>query len=421
MTSLLPPRLPRQADRLRAGARSASEVAADLRHRRPLLLVTALGGAVTAAATLLVCMAAGVVGWFLTDAGAHGTPSDGLRTGALGWLMGHGSGVTVQGVPVTAVPLGVTALCAWACWQVGMRVGDSISGHGPDAARLGDGERDLTVPVAVTSFTLGYAVLALIVTHAAGSAATAPSAAGVLVWSVLLAAGVGGTAIAIGSGRAATWSALLPEPLRACLSAVRLLLLTWLGVAGVVLLASLLLHFSTAVNVMSQLHTDAGAAVLYTLLTLLVLPNAAVFSGAYLLGPGFTVGVGTLVSPGAVALGPLPMFPLLAALPHGAPGWAQALQALAPLAAVYAVARTQHRRPTVRWDLGLLRGLGAGVVAGAVVGIASAIAGGAVGPGRMADVAPLAGAVLAHAVAYFGLGGLLAGAVMTWWQRRTLG
>ena len=36
------------------------------------------------------------------------------------------------------------------------------------------------------------------------------------------------------------------------------------------------------------------------------------------LGPGFTVGSHTLVAPTAVALGPLPMFPLLAALPEAA-------------------------------------------------------------------------------------------------------
>ena len=52
-----------------------------------------LGGAAAAAGTLVVCLALGVVGWFLADAGAHGAPRDGLRVGALGWLMAHGSGV----------------------------------------------------------------------------------------------------------------------------------------------------------------------------------------------------------------------------------------------------------------------------------------------------------------------------------------
>jgi hypothetical protein len=39
----------------------------------------------------------------------------------------------------------------------------------------------------------------------------------------------------------------------------------------------------------------------------------------------------------------------------------------------------------------------------------------------MADVGPYAGQVLVHAIAWFGVAGVLAGLAMTWWQRRTLG
>lgn len=412
MTSLLPPST--------RAARSAGEVSADLRHRRPLVLTTLFGGAVAAFGTLLIAMAGGAVGWYLTDAGAHGTSSDGLRMGAFAWLLGHGSGVSVGGVGVSAIPLGLTVFCGWACWRAGVRVGDSISAHGPDVHRLADGERDMVVPVAALCFAIGYVVVAEVTLRLTGSPATHPSSAGVLVWSVLLAGGVGGCAIAVGSGRAAGWLARLPEPVRATGLGVRRLLVAWWLVSALVLLVALVWHFSTAANVMSQLHARAGGATLYTLLMVLVLPNASLFSGAYLLGPGFSVGVGTLVSPSAVAIGPLPMFPLFAALPaSGATaGWLRALEALAPLVAAYAVALTQHRRPAVRWEVGLARGLAVGVVAGVVTGLLSAVAGGAIGPGRMADVAPLAGAVLWHAIASFGIGGLAAGAAMTWWQRR---
>src|SRR4051812_45800915 len=112
-------------------ARTSDQVSADLRHRRPLVVVATLGGVTAAVATLVVCLALGVVGWFLTDAGAHGAPRDALRAGALAWLMAHGSGVHVQGAAVTLVPLGLTLVVAWALWRVGNRVGDSISGTGP--------------------------------------------------------------------------------------------------------------------------------------------------------------------------------------------------------------------------------------------------------------------------------------------------
>ncbi|WP_246354870.1 DUF6350 family protein [Nocardioides ungokensis] len=172
MTSLLP--------RSTTASTGVSDAGGDLGHRRPLALIAVLGGAAAAASTLLVCLAVGVVGWFLTDAGAHGTSRGGLRVGALGWLLAHGSGISVEGVAISAVPLGVTFLCAWAIWRIGHRVGDSVSGHGPDADGIADGERDWTVPVAWCFFTLGYLAVALVTASLATATTVAPRAAG---WS----------------------------------------------------------------------------------------------------------------------------------------------------------------------------------------------------------------------------------------------
>ena len=58
------------------------------------------------------------------------------------------------------------------------------------------------------------------------------------------------------------------------------------------------------------------------------------------------------------------------------------------------------------------------MLAGVVFGLLALLAGGAVGPGRMTDVGPLAFSVLVHAITAFGIGGLLGGLAMTWWQRR---
>jgi len=392
----------------------------DLRHRRPLALIATLGGAAAAASTLVVCLAAGIAGWFLTDAGSHGEPRDALQVGALGWLMGHGSGITVQGTPVGVVPLGLTLVVAWTIWRIGIRVGDFVSGHGPDADAIADGERDLTVPVAASLLAAGYAVV-LTVTHTlAATPATSPSLGRSLLWSILLCLVVGGAGIAVGSGRAAIWAAFVPVALREAAVTCRRILLGWFLVAGLVLVAALVVDLDTAVNVMSQLHTDAGDATVFTLLSLTVVPNAIVFSGAYLLGPGFTVGVGTLVSPSAVTLGPLPMFPLLAALPDDGtpPAWTAYLMALPLLVAFAATMRSQRLAPTARWDEGIIRGLAGGVLAGLLFGLLAAVAGGAVGPGRMTDVGPQVLDTTVYAVTAFGLGGLLGGVLATWLQRR---
>jgi hypothetical protein len=412
MTSLLP------------GSFSAGPVSprssTDPRHRSPLVPVALLGGAAAAGAVLLVCLAVGVVGWFLSDAGAHGTPRDGLRVGAIGWLMAHGSGVRVDGVAVTIVPLGISALCAWAAWRIGHRVGDAISGHGPDADRIADGERDWTVPTAALAFTAGYLVVAVLTGVLASTAATAPSLPRVVLWSILLCAAFGWTGIATGSGRLAIWAAEVPAWLRAGLAGGLRILATFLVASTVLFLAALAVDVGTAANVMSRLHTGAGDASVYTALTATVVPNAVVYAGSYLLGPGFVVGTGTLVSPSLVSLGPVPMFPLLAALPDNGPTpvWAAYLIGVPPLVAALAAAWAQRRRPTVRWEEGAVRGCVGGVLAGVLLGVVTAVSGGAGGPGRMREIGPDAMDVMVHAVTAFGIGGVVGGLVMTWWQRR---
>ncbi|MDI6911795.1 DUF6350 family protein [Nocardioides sp.] len=403
-----------------AAARLAGADRSDPRHRRPLVLVAVLGGASAALATLLICLAVGVVGWFLADAGAHGTPRDGLRVGALGWLLAHGSGIHVDGVAVSVVPLGLTALAAWAVWRLGHRVGDSVSGHGPDADRIADGERDWTVPTAAAAFLAGYLLVAFVTFRLAATAETAPSLPRVVGWSVLLCATFGLVAISVGSGRAAIWAAFVPASVRAAGAACLRVLGGYLALSASVFLVAFALDLGTAANVMSRLHLGAGDGTVYTALTATLVPNAVVFTGSYLLGPGFAVGVHTLVSPTGVALGPLPMFPLLAALPANGPtpGWTAYLLALPPLVAAAAVARSQRRYPTLRWDHGALRGCVGGALAGLLLGLLAAVAGGAVGPGRMREVGPFAFDVLVHAITAFGLGGLVGGVLMTWWQRR---
>ncbi|ANH36725.1 hypothetical protein I601_0272 [Nocardioides dokdonensis FR1436] len=392
------------------------------RHRWPLAVLAALGGAGAALGPLLVCLALGVSGWFLVDAGAHGTPSDGMRVGALTWLMAHGSGVQVEGVAVTAVPLGITLLAAWFLWRSGLRVGAAVSGRGPDADAISDGERDWTVPLAGLFLTLGYAVVGVVTLALAATPQTSPGTAGVVLWTIGLCLVIGLPALAVGSGRAAIWTSYVPATLVAALGIARRLLLTWLLLSTLALVAAFLLDVGTAANVMSQLHTSAGDAVLVVALSLVLVPNAVGFAGSYLMGPGFTVGAGTLVSPSAVALGPLPMFPMLAALPDSGttPAWTNALVALPPVLAAVVVARAMRRTPTLRWDEGALRGCVGGALAGVGFALLAALAGGAVGPGRMRDVGPFAGEVMVHAIVSFGLGGLVGGLLATAWHRRAL-
>ncbi len=399
--------------------RSVTVAPTDVAHRRPLVLLALLGGVAAAAGPLVVCLAVGVAGWFLSDAGAHGAPRDGLRAGAYAWLMGHGSGLTVTGITISAIPLGVSVICAWAVWRIGHRVGDSVSGHGPDADAVADGVRDWTVPAATGLFTAAYVAVAVVTLRALADAAP-PSGTRVVLWSLLLCLVVGGASIAIGAGRAAIWTAFLPLSLRAASTVCLKVVSTFLLVSAATLLVALAIDLGAALNVMSALHTDPGEATLYSGLTVVALPNAVLFAGSYLLGPGFAIGTATIASPTAVVLGPVPMFPLLAALPDdGRPeSWVALLLLVPPSAAAFAAARVHRLYPTTRWEEGAVRGCAGGIMAGLVVGGFAFLAGGSVGPGRMQDVGPFAMQVTLHAVVALGLGALVGSLLATWSYRR---
>jgi hypothetical protein len=305
-------------------------------------------------------------------------------------------------------------------WRIAHRVGDSVSGHGPDADAIADGVRDWTVPAATALFTTAYLAVA-VVTLRVLSADTLPlSGTRVVVWSLLLCVVVGGASISIGAGRAAIWTAFLPLSVRAAATVCLKVVSTFLLVSAATFLVALAVDLGAALNVMAELHTDVGEATLYAGLALVVLPNAVLFTGGYLLGPGFAVGTATITSPTAVVLGPVPAFPLLAALPDdGAPSsWVALLLLVPPVVAAYAAARVHRLYPTTRWEEGAVRGCAGGILAGLVVGGLSALAGGSVGPGRMQDVGPFAAQVTLHAVVALGLGALVGSLLATWSYRR---
>ena len=413
MTSLLPS----------STKRTAADVERDLATRRPLVLLAVLGGVAAAASTLVVCLGIAVVGWFLTDAGAHGAPSGALRVGALGWLTGHGSGVRIEGVAVTAVPLGITLLAAWAVWRLGQRVGRldlraraRRRRRRRRGARLDGAGRARPVHRRVRRHRGRHR-------HPGRHPGHRPERRRGWCSGRCCSAWASGDrrSPSARDGRRSGRRTCRPWS-RAAGHGCRRILQLWLGVAALAFVVALVVDFGTAANVMSQLHTDAGDAALLTVLSLSVVPNAVAWSGAYLLGPGFTVGAGTLVTPNAVVARPA------ADVPDA--GRAARRRRHPRLDAVAGRAAGAGRRSSAPPgpSAGTRRPAGrrarcAGAPAAYSPGSRSVssppLAGGAVGPGRMRDVGPLAFDVLVHAITAFGIGGLLGGLAMTFWARRT--
>ena len=228
--------------------------------------------------------------------------------------------------------------------------------------------------MAALLFLSGYVVTAVATWTLASTATTSPDAGRVVLWSVVLCGLVAAPTMAAGTGRAAVWGAWLPASVVATAAACRAVLTTWLWVALAFFVGALLLDAGTALNLVSQLGTDGAGTGLLAVVSLVLVPNAMVFSGAYLLGPGFTVGVQTIVAR-EVTVGALPVFPMLAALPDSGPtpGWTPWLVAVPPLVAAVGVARSQRGRPVLRYEEGALHGCAGGMLAGAAFGVLASL------------------------------------------------
>ncbi|WP_110240690.1 DUF6350 family protein [Nocardioides gilvus] len=390
------------------------------RHR-PALLLGAAAGLVSALVPVLTCAGLALAGWYLSDAGGHGAAGDAMGVGAIAWLVGHGAGFTVGGASVTVLPLAVTLTLAWWTWRTGVRLGESVWAHGPDVHRIGDGERDWTVPQAVAGLVVGYLATLLVVLNLVSGPSYEPRLAPALTGALALSLLVGGPAVAVGSGRAAIWAAGLPPVARHAFAAARRILVWYVVASTAVFLLAMGLGISEAGFMVSQLGLSPSEAFQYALLNLAFLPNAVLFTGAFLLGPGFAAGTATVVSPSAVVLGPLPLLGLFAALPApGVPatGWALTI-AVPVVVAAWAAGRHQWERPTLRWDHGVLRACAGGLLAATALTVLMRLSGGSAGPGRMSQVAPFTSEVLLHGLVAFGFGALAGGLLMTWWQRRT--
>ena len=81
-----------------------------------------------------------------------------------------------------------------------------------------------------------------------------------------------------------------------------------------------IVHLSAYKPAVTALNPGIFGSVLLLLASLCYLPNSVIWAVAYMLGPGFSFGIGTAVSPSGSALGAIPAFPMLAALPVGHEG-----------------------------------------------------------------------------------------------------
>lgn len=310
------------------------------------------------------------------------------------WLLAHGVPLVTTSATVTLVPLGLSALAVFSCYASARR-----SGRATRSGFLG----------AVGAYVAFAVVVAVVVDRTAQG----------IVLALLGAVVVGG--IGLGAGLLARPGApSLREITRAGWE--RIPASARVGAAGgllslalLVLLSSLLVVAwvlggrATISDVLAGLGLDPVGGVVLGLAEVTLAPNLVVWGLAWLTGPGFAVGTGSVFSPAHVVAGPLPALPLLGALPQ--PDSAGGLLRWTPVVLVLVGAVgaqwTVRRRPAGPWWHAPAT---AAVLAGtAGLGVAALVvlAGGAVGPGRMLDVGAQAWVVGPTAAGELLLGALL--------------
>jgi hypothetical protein len=374
----------------------------------PVMLSGAVAATLAAGAGLAVLTMIVLIGWIAAPHAGLGLTGV-LRTAAMLWLIGHHVGFALHGAGrIGMLPLGLVLLPGALLWRAGRWV-----------VRAGGVRRLRHVGYAALALALPYGLISWGLAIASRSAAAAPSPAQALVCGFLLAVVAGG----LGGARAlAPWAqltALLPDRPRSVIIGITGALCVLVAAGGLLAGGSLATHLGEYDTLSNSLEPGAIGSVLLLITQVAYVPNAVVWAISFTLGPGFAFGAGTVVAPTGAALGQLPAFPLLAALPAGphspTPAWlAVAVLALPYVAGVVAGLLLVRAAPTPALEAAPLWGLACGAAAGLVLGVLAAFSGGPLGDGRLAAVGPSGWQVALVAALEIGIASAITAGIANW-------
>lgn len=397
----------RVTQRLRLSVASARTVRIATAEAPPLLPwpVAAIGGgAVAGLAGAVLVTGVMLLAWL--SAITVALPAV-LGFAAQVWLLAHGGQVLVDGVPITVAPLLLSLLFAGLCASIGAFA--FRQGRLSHAEQPSPGQLRRLVAGSIGQVALGYTGFAVLL------AWTTAGAAGMLrpvVGAALISAG----GAAIGVLLAAGWR--LRSPLgRDAARGAAAGALGLIVAAAIVFGLALLLGETRIAALESAVGFDATGSVVWALIVVAYLPNLLGWAASWLLGAGFTVGTGSLVSVSTTQLGLLPAVPVFGALPPAgvAAWWVLGFLALGVTVGALAGVVAGSRQPE------LLRAVGAAALAGTAVAVGylgwAAASRGNLGVLRMTELGPrlLESAVIGVPLLVFSaaLAGLVA-----WFVRR---
>jgi len=351
---------------------------------RGLLIAGGTAALAAAAAGLAVLVLLCLIGWITAPRFGAGDGLAGvLRAAGVLWLVAHHVEVTVRGVGrIGLLPLGLVLV-----------PGALLERGGRWLSRQGHVTRLRDVGYAALSIALPYALFTGSVAVASTTSFAAPSLWQAVVAGFVIALLAGGFGAARGLAPWRRLARLVPPRPRSVLLGMLVALAVLTAFGAVLDAVSLGVHLAAYKQAVIALAPGFGGSALLLLAGLSYLPNSVIWAVAYMLGPGFAFGLGTAVSPSGSALGAVPAFPLLAALPIGAkaafPPWLGFFVLVLPyLAGALAGLTTVRIAPTPSYEAAPLWGLLTGTLTAVVVGFAAKLSGGPLGDGRLASVGP---------------------------------
>ncbi len=342
----------------------------------PGAVAGAATGAAAAAIGWLLVSGCALVAWFTVMALPVGSV---LRFSTQFWLAAHGTGAAIGDRTITLIPLGLTA----AQILVARSLASWVLRH--HAGPVGvDGEGRARMLRTAATFVAGYTLVVALAALASGSSARLPQAVlgGVLVAAI----GMLWALARLGSLAPVT----LPGWLRRLPRAILAGLLGLAAVAAVALIVGVVLGLERIDRIDAAVGFDPVGAGLWLVVMLAYLPNLLAWAASFVLGAGFAVGVGSIVSPGLTQAGLLPAIPVLGAIPPNGPGSALAHAWLVAgvlggvLAGLLQVRGERERALLPR----LARAAAAGLGAAVVLLVVAVLSGGALGPGRLSFLGP---------------------------------
>lgn len=381
------------------------------------------GGLHWAPTAVLAGAGAALGGWVIVTAlvvGAWFTARSGSLTAVFHvatqvWLLANGSSLVIGPLRVTLVPLLVTVVL--------MVLLGSL-------AQLAARHALLAEPVALRTLTrtrvlvwrnvAGVCAAAYVaaVTLSATIVGNANQGARALVGSLVV--GVIASALGAAQGASLELRDHVPGWVRPIPRAVAAGVATALAGGTVALIVTLALRWRAVMEISHALGDSGPATGALWGVQLAYLPTMILWATSYVLGAGFSLGDGSIVSPASTDLGMIPAIPVLGALPVEGSGsdLTMAWLAVGVVAGIVAGTLIVLGRPRGRFDETTLVGGLAGVIAALIVTGLAAAGVGDLGVGRLTGLGPRLSILALLSTATMGTAGMAAGLIVGLVRRR---